>query len=411
MNLDSLSLHPDALRAIPALIVGFFAACAITLGATPVVRHYARRYDMVDKPEARRVNTQAIARGGGVAILLGFVVVAAALLVANSVVGLHFVDRPQIIKRPQTLALLGGAVLAVGVGLLDDWFQLRARWQFVGQFVLAGVAVALGVAVTGINDPLSARGTLAVSGAFAAVATLIWIVGMINSMNFIDGLDGLSSGIAMIAAVTLGIISLTADPVQPYVAMFCFILAGALAGFLRWNFHPASIFSGTSGTMFVGYSLAVLSILGSGKIAVALLVLGVPIMDTFWIIVRRTAAGRAPYAPDRSHIHHRLLDLGLSHRNTVLVIYGVCIFLAILSLGFSGTGQMYAFLGLVVAFGLVLFLIERVGGGVNAIQESLDAHSYVSEPENGHAHDEPAGRASAKADLAAEPVPDPAENI
>ena len=106
MNLDSLSLDPDALRAIPALIVGFFAACAITLGATPVVRHYARRYGMVDKPEARRVNTQAIARGGGVAILLGFVIVALALLVANSVVGLHFVDRPQIVSRLNSLALL-----------------------------------------------------------------------------------------------------------------------------------------------------------------------------------------------------------------------------------------------------------------------------------------------------------------
>jgi UDP-GlcNAc:undecaprenyl-phosphate GlcNAc-1-phosphate transferase len=407
VNLDSLSLHPDALRAIPALIVGFFAACAITLGATPVVRHYARRYDMVDKPEARRVNTQAIARGGGVAILLGFVVVALALLVANSVVGLHFVDRPQIIKRPQTLALLGGAVLAVGVGLLDDWFQLRARWQFVGQFVLAGVAVALGVTVTGINDPLSARGTLAVSGAFAMVATLIWIVGMINSMNFIDGLDGLSSGIAMIAAVTLGIISLTADPVQPYVAMFCFVLAGALAGFLRWNFQPASIFAGTSGIMLVGYVLAVLSILGAGKIAVALLVLGVPIMDTFWIIIRRMAAGRAPYAPDRGHIHHRLLDLGLSHRNTVLVIYGVCIFLAILSLGFSGTGQMYAFLGLVVAFGLVLFLIERLGGGASAIEESLDSHSYAGH-EDGDETPDP--RARAKADRPEKPAPDPTEN-
>jgi UDP-GlcNAc:undecaprenyl-phosphate GlcNAc-1-phosphate transferase len=407
VNLDSLSLHPDALRAIPALIVGFFAACAITLGATPVVRHYARRYDMVDKPEARRVNTQAIARGGGVAILLGFVVVALALLVANSVVGLHFVDRPQIIKRPQTLALLGGAVLAVGVGLLDDWFQLRARWQFVGQFVLAGVAVALGVTVTGINDPLSARGTLAVSGAFAMVATLIWIVGMINSMNFIDGLDGLSSGIAMIAAVTLGIISLTADPVQPYVAMFCFVLAGALAGFLRWNFQPASIFAGTSGIMLVGYVLAVLSILGAGKIAVALLVLGVPIMDTFWIIIRRMAAGRAPYAPDRGHIHHRLLDLGLSHRNTVLVIYGVCIFLAILSLGFSGTGQMYAFLGLVVAFGLVLFLIERLGGGPSAIEESLDSHSYAGH-EDGDETPDP--RARAKADRPEKPAPDPTEN-
>jgi UDP-GlcNAc:undecaprenyl-phosphate/decaprenyl-phosphate GlcNAc-1-phosphate transferase len=201
---------------------------------------------------------------------------------------------------------------------------------------------------------------------------------MINSINFIDGLDGLSSGIALIAATTLGIISLTADPVEPYVAMFCFVLAGSLAGFLRWNFHPASIFSGTSGIMFVGYSLAVLSILGAGKIAVALLVLGVPIMDTFWIIVRRTLSGRSPFAADRGHIHHRLLDLGLSHRGTVLVIYGVCILLAVLSLVLSAAGQMYAFLGLVLVFGLALFVIERFGGGAGAIEESLDAGSYAA---------------------------------
>jgi UDP-GlcNAc:undecaprenyl-phosphate GlcNAc-1-phosphate transferase len=272
----------------------------------------------------------------------------------------------------QIVALLGGAVLAVAIGLLDDFLQLRARWQMLGQLALAGAAVALGVTVVTLNFPLVESGTLSLVGLWpiAAVATVLWIVGMVNSINFIDGLDGLSTGIALIAAVTLGTISLGPTTNEPFVALLCFVLAGALAGFLRWNFHPASIFSGTSGTMFVGYTLAVLSILGAGKIAVALLVLGVPIMDTFWIIVRRTAAGKAPYAPDRGHIHHRLLDLGLSHRNTVLVIYGVCIFLAILSLGFSGTGQMYAFLGLVVAFGLVLFLIERLGGGANAIQEA-----------------------------------------
>jgi UDP-GlcNAc:undecaprenyl-phosphate GlcNAc-1-phosphate transferase len=356
VNLDFLDLTPGALRALPAIILGFIAAAAITLVATPIVRAYARRFGMVDRPEARRVNTRAIARGGGIAILLGFVIVSAGLLVANSVIGLHFVARPQIIHRPQTFALLGGAVLAVGVGLLDDWFQLRARWQFIGQFLLAAVAVGLGVA----NDPLAAKGTLPLSGIVAAVATLIWIVGMINSMNFIDGLDGLSSGIALIAAVTLGIISLTADPVEPYVAMFCFALAGALAGFLRWNFHPASIFAGTSGIMLMGYVLAVLSILGSAKIAVAALVLGVPIIDTFWIIVRRTASGRSPFAADRGHIHHRLLDFGLSHRSTVLVIYAICLILAVMSLVLSGSGQLYAFLGLAMLFGLVLLVIERL---------------------------------------------------
>ncbi len=117
---------------------------------------------------------------------------------------------------------------------------------------------------------------------------------MINSINWIDGLDGLSSGVGLIAAVTLGVISLTIAVGQPYVAVLCFALAGALAGFLRWNFHPASIFMGTSGTMFVGYTLAVLSILGTAKVAVAMLVLGVPIIDTFWIIVRRHR--RAPIA-------------------------------------------------------------------------------------------------------------------
>ena len=121
---------------------------------------------------------------------------------------------------------------------------------------------------TSVNDPLAAADT-AIPGIIGLAATVVRIVGMINSVNFIDGLDGLSSGIALIAALTLGVISLIADPVEPHVAMFCFALAGALLGFLRWNFHPASIFAGTSGMMFVGYSLAVLSILGAAKVAVA----------------------------------------------------------------------------------------------------------------------------------------------
>jgi UDP-GlcNAc:undecaprenyl-phosphate/decaprenyl-phosphate GlcNAc-1-phosphate transferase len=371
----------DVASALPAIILGFFAAGAISLAATPMVTRYARRFGMVDRPEARRVNKQAVARGGGIAIMLGFVIVSVALIFANSIIGMHFVDQPQIVKRPQILALLGGAVLAVGIGFMDDWYQLRARWQFLGQFLLAGVAVALGVAVASLNDPFAPRGTLATPGLIGAGVTFLWIVGMINSINFIDGLDGLSSGIALIAALTLGVISLTASPVEPYVAMFCFALAGALAGFLRWNFHPASIFAGTSGIMLVGYSLAVLSILGAAKIAVAALVLGVPIIDTFWIIVRRLSARKSPFAPDRGHIHHRLLDLGLSHRGTVLLIYAVCIVLAGLSLLLSNTGQMYAFMGLVVVSGLGLFLIERLRGGAGEISESLTASSYAPDGE------------------------------
>jgi UDP-GlcNAc:undecaprenyl-phosphate GlcNAc-1-phosphate transferase len=185
---------------------------------------------------------------------------------------------------------------------------------------------------------------------------------MINSINWIDGLDGLSSGVGLIAAVTLGVISLSVAVEQPYVAVLCFTLAGALAGFLRWNFHPASIFMGTSGTMFVGYALAVLSILGTAKVAVAMLVLGVPIIDTFWIIVRRLVAHRSPFTPDRGHIHHRLLDLGLSHTQTVLLIYGLCLGLAALAFVLSGTAQLYAFAAFVVVAGLVFYALSRRGG-------------------------------------------------
>ena len=374
-----MTLTDDAIGALPVLIVGFVMACLVTLAVTPLVRAYARRQGMVDKPEARRVNKRAVARGGGVAIAIGFVSVSLLMLALNFAFGMHLVTETAGVGFRQLLALLGGGVLAVGIGLLDDFLQLRARWQLLGQLVLAGAALALGVTVVTVNFPFAADGKFQPPVLIAAAATVLWIVGMVNSINFIDGLDGLSTGIALIAAVTLGTISLGPSTDEPFVALFCFILAGALAGFLRWNFHPAAIFSGTSGIMFVGYTLAVLSILGAGKIAVALLVLGVPIMDTFWIIVRRTVARRSPFAPDRGHIHHRLLDMGLSHRRTVLVIYGVCIVLAILSLVLSGTGQMYAFLGLVVLFGLALYLIERLGGGAVAIQQGLDTSSYPAE--------------------------------
>ena len=421
-----VNLSNDEAQAI-ALVAGFILALLVTLATTPLVRTYARRRGVGDKPEARRVNKRAVARGGGMAIAVGFISIAVVMLALNFPLGLRWFEQPPNVGAGQIAALLGGAALAVGIGLVDDFLQLRARWQLLGQLALAAVAVVLGVTVTNVNFPFVAGGTLHVDslpgllvGPATGAVTVLWIVGMVNSINFIDGLDGLSTGIALIAAVTLGIISLGVgtDEPEPLIALFCFILAGALAGFLRWNFHPATIFSGTSGIMFVGYSLAVLSILGAAKIAVALLVLGVPIMDTFWIIVRRMVARKSPFAPDRGHIHHRLLDLGLSHRNTVLVIYGVCITLAILSLVLSVNGQMYAFLGLVVVFGLALFLIERLGGGAVAIRESLDADSYVaaSPPAKGRfvapsavtsspADDSLAGSAAARTAPAADPVP------
>ena len=353
---------------LPSLVAAFVVAALLALVLTPLVRRVAIRLDNIDRPDGRRVNAAPIPRGGGVAVAVAFLVVAVGGIAINAQTGA--VPVPRTLEPSELVALLAGGVVATVLGVLDDTFQLRARWQLLGQLALAGLAVAAGITVTSLNNPFG-PGNIILSEPYAIGFSVLWIVGMINSINFIDGLDGLSSGIALIAAATLGLISMTTAVGQPFIAILCFALAGSLLGFLRWNFHPASIFIGTSGVMFVGYTLAVLSILGSAKVAVALLVLGVPILDTFWIIVRRLAGGRSPFTPDRGHIHHRLLDLGLSHSQTVLVIYAICIALAVLSVVLSGTGQVYAFLGLAVVFGLALFLLTRGETG-----DALEAETY-----------------------------------
>jgi len=368
--------RPVPLQSIDPLLlmaIAFVAAALLALVLTPLVRRIAQRYGIIDRPHQRRVNVVPVPRAGGVAVALAFLAVAVVFVAIN--------DRAPVVRLPtsigqgELIALLAGGAAAAAIGVLDDYFQLRARWQLVGQIVLAMVAVVLGVEVGSLNNPLG--GMIYLAGALGFVNSVLWIVGMINRITFIDGLDGLSSGIGLVAAITLGVISqagLAGGASQPFVAILCFALAGALAGFLRWNFHPASIFTGTSGVMFLGYALAVLSILGTAKVAVALLVLGIPIIDTFWIIVRRLLSGRSPFTPDRGHIHHRLLDLGLTHTQSVLLIYAICVALAVLSLGLSGTGQLYAFVGIVVIFGLVLFVLTQR----SLVAEELSADSYVN---------------------------------
>ena len=352
------------------IVVVFILAALIALAVTPVVRRVMMRYEIVDRPEARRINIAPVPRGGGLAVCGAFLFVSGLFLIVNQTAGL--VPIPFSIDTSQMVALLLGGAVAAGLGAVDDLLDLRARYQLVGQVALAAAAVALGVSITFVTNPFGPD--FRFTGPVAAGLTIFWIVGMINSINWIDGLDGLSSGVAFIAAVTLGIISLTTQVVaQPLIAVLCFALAGSLLGFLRWNFHPASIFAGTSGVQFVGYTLAVLAILGTAKVAVALLVLSVPIIDTFWIIVRRVSERRSPFSPDRTHIHHRLLDLGLSHQQTVLAIYGICLVLAVLSLLLSGVTQIYAFVGVFVAFGLVLFVPTR---GDFDRPDELEAEAY-----------------------------------
>lgn len=382
------------LEELPLILAALLAAAAAAWLLTPLAMRVARRSGAIDEPDAgRRVHSRPIPRAGGLAVAAAFVGIGG---LAVLFIGFNRPTGPfpflygNEANRDQLLALFGGALLAAAFGFIDDRWQIKARWQLVFQIVLALLAIAVGLVITVINNPLDFLGGLLSPSTVrlapetapltpaSILVTILWVVGMINSINFIDGLDGLSTGIALIAALTLSIISLTegVGSYAPLTALLCAALAGSLAGFLPWNFHPARVFIGTTGVMAVGYALAVLSIMGTAKVAVALLVLGVPIIDTFWIITRRLLSGRSPFEPDRGHFHHRLLDLGLSHTGAVLLIYAMSGLLAILGIALAGgSGPLYAFMAVVVGSGLVLLLATYRSGA----EQALEAASYEEE--------------------------------
>ena len=337
-----------------------FAAAALVAALTAgmgtlAMRAIARKYNIADHPSERRINTKPVPRAGGLAVAGAFALIGTLLVIFSAQLGLSAGTGSAELTSDGAAALLLGTVIAGVIGLIDDRYDLRARWQIIGQFLIALIPIAFGLRIAFISNPLGA-GDLLFPDAIALGVTIFWTLGMQNSMNFIDGLDGLSGGISLFAAVTLGVIAL---PTSPLLAALSFTLAGALAGFLRFNFYPASIYMGTSGILAVAYALAVLALLGTAKVAAALLILGVPIIDALFVIVGRIAAGRSPYTPDESHIHRRLLSYGFSHRGSVLVLYALTAALSILALLLTGSATLYAFMGLLVVLGGVVAYLSR----------------------------------------------------
>jgi UDP-GlcNAc:undecaprenyl-phosphate/decaprenyl-phosphate GlcNAc-1-phosphate transferase len=329
---------------------------ALTAGmGTLAMRAIARKFNIADHPSERRINTKPVPRAGGLAVAGTFALIGTLLVIFSAQLGLSAGSGSAELTSDGAAALLLGTVIAGVIGLIDDRYDLRARWQIIGQLLIALIPIAFGLRIAFISNPLGA-GDLLFPDAIALGVTIFWTLGMQNSMNFIDGLDGLSGGISLFAAVTLGVIAL---PTSPLLAALSFTLAGALAGFLRFNFYPASIYMGTSGILAVAYALAVLALLGTAKVAAALLILGVPIIDALFVIVGRIVAGRSPYTPDESHIHRRLLSYGFSHRGSVLVLYALTAALSILALLLTGSATLYAFMGLLVVLGGVIAYLSR----------------------------------------------------
>lgn len=297
-------------------LMGFLAAAAVGFVVTPVIRRMAIRLDALDRPVGRSVHKRAVPHLGGLAIYLAF---AAGALVTSG------------IGSRDVRAILFGGLLVLGLGMIDDFRNLRPVHKFLGQVAAAGIVVAMGAQVQFVSHPLG-EGMIFL-GSWSVPITMFWIVAMMNVVNFTDGLDGLAAGVASIASLTLFVVSLRAGYTS--TALLMAVLAGSTLGFLPHNFHPAKIFMGDAGALFLGFTLAVLAIGGTVKqataiaLAVPIVALGLPIVDAALAITRRVANGRPFHQADRGHLHHRLLSLGLTQRQTVTVLYGVSAWLGL----------------------------------------------------------------------------------
>ena len=311
----------------------FVVALVVSLLMTPVASKIAWKVDAVDYPDSRRINRQPIPRMGGIAIFSGILAMLLVRYLGSHYLGWSMAFTPSPHLRNVDYFLLGIAFVIVFVtGVIDDCISLSPRKKLFGQLLASCVAVASGLVIGDIVNPSSATELIHV-GWLTYPITVIYLVAYTNIFNLIDGLDGLASGIAFIASVTLTVLSLLRGQVD--AATLAIALAGSTLGFLKYNFHPASIFLGDSGSLLLGFTLATISLLSVTRISslttiiVPLVVAGIPIIDTLSAIIRRSRAHVSVGQADRGHIHHRLLDEGFDQRQTVLVIYAWTVLLSI----------------------------------------------------------------------------------
>ncbi len=324
-------------------------AFVITVLITPIIRYFAFRVQAVDVPRPpRNLHSHTIAKLGGLAVFFG---IGLATLVYVYFGG---IDPLVVPFRFVWAMLIGGAVLMIG-GFLDDKYDLSPQILIIFPLITSLIVVlsGIGVGIKEISNPFGSPLSLdfAVLGIPASgIFIFLWMMGMMFTTKFLDGLDGLVAGVGLIAGLTLFALSLTESVNQPITASFAIILVGSLAGYLIYAFHPASIFLGEGGSTLIGFVLGVLSVILGGKIATALLVMGIPILDVAWVITQRLWSGKSPFRGDRLHIHFKLIDLGFTQKQTVLLLYS-------LSAGFGFTAVFLQSMGKLVAFGIMLSIM------------------------------------------------------
>ena len=320
------------LQAIGWVAAALVTAMVVALITTPVVRALAFRVGAVDVPkDSRRMHDHPIPRMGGLAIFFGFILSA-----------IIYVE-----ITPQFQGMMLGAVIIVVLGIFDDIYALGAKFKLLVQIAAALVAVHFGNVIQIISNPnVLSPNPYWDLGWLAVPATVLWIVAITNAVNLIDGLDGLACGVSTISSMTMLVISLAVA--DGPVAVIMAALAGGCIGFLPYNLNPAKIFMGDTGSTFLGFVLATVSIQGLFKFytiisfAVPFLMLGLPLFDTCFAILRRLAKGQSPMAPDRSHVHHRLIDMGFNQKQAVAILYVISAILGLSAVVLTTSGALKA---------------------------------------------------------------------
>jgi len=334
------------------LKISFFAVF-FTAFFVLIVRRLAFYFDILDRPDTdRKKHKDNIPLLGGVAIFVAFFLILFFLqndILSGDLEISHWIG-----------VFVGSSFLMLG-GFLDDKFNLKAKWQIVWPILAALSVIIGGVNIERITNPFGGVIDLNIGGffIFSSVLIFLWLLGMMYTTKLLDGVDGLVSGIVAIGSFVIFLFTMTTKYYQPDIGIAAFILAFCCVGFLIFNWHPAKIFLGEGGSLFLGFILGVLGIISGGKIAITLLVMGIPIMDVVWIMFQRVKEGKNPFTfSDRKHLHFRLIDLGLSQRKTVLIYYFFALVFGISALFLQSMGKFLAILLLILIMMIIIFLFN-----------------------------------------------------
>jgi UDP-GlcNAc:undecaprenyl-phosphate/decaprenyl-phosphate GlcNAc-1-phosphate transferase len=324
------------------LVISFFAAILLT----PIVKMLAYKIGATDKPNQRKVHSRIMPRLGGLAIFLGFMI------------GIYYFKPIGEFHTPIVI----GSIIIILTGLLDDVKDISPKVKLAGQVAAAAVVVIYGgLKVEFINLPF---GGIIDFGYLSIPFTMIWIIGITNAINLIDGLDGLAGGVSSIALLSIAGMSVVMG--NHYVTVIALIVAASTIGFLFYNFYPAKIFMGDTGALFLGYIISVLSLLGYKNVTfislvIPVIILGVPISDTFFAIVRRLVNKQPISKPDKSHLHHCLLKTGFSHRQAVLLIYAMAAIFGLVAFIFSQATVWGSMIVILVLLVIIEVIVEKIG--------------------------------------------------